>query len=92
MRPTPYNTNGTSQASRLVGYVQVRIGSQVYALAVQAVPFSKDGQAHAGGFFADTSGHIGILVDGNATPEEQRAQIAKATEDAVTHLSRPFLN
>lgn len=87
------------QNARLLGYVQVRVGSETYALAVQAVHFEKDGfekggepSAPAGGFFTEDSGQLGILVDGDASESDVQAQIMKASQEAVRHISKKFLN
>ena len=54
------------QNARLLGYVQVQVGSQVFALPVQAVHFERDRSAlgPAGGFFTEEGGQLGIIVDG----------------------------
>lgn len=77
--------------ARLLGFVQVQVGSQVYALPVQAVRFEKDHDGHAGGFFTD-EGQLGILVDGEATSGTVESQILRASAEAVQHLSRRLLN
>jgi hypothetical protein len=78
-------------SGRLIGFVRVVVGGQVFDLTVQSMSFEKDGEGAAGGFFAK-DGQLGILVDDAATPPEVKAQIEKGTEEAVRHLSRRFLN
>ena len=99
MRGTPKRTPTpeASAAARFLGYVQVHVGSQVFTVPVQSVAFTRDGEdqargASAGGFFAEPSGQLGILVDGNASPSDVQGQIDRAIADAARHLSRRFLN
>ena len=82
------------QNARLLGYVQVQVGSQVFALPVQAVHFESDSTSRtpAGGFFTEDGGELGILVDGDASESDVHAQIMKASADAVRHISKKFLN
>lgn len=86
------------QNARLLGYVQVQVGSQVFALPVQAVHFERDREAAsaedaAGGFFTEEgSGQFGIIVDGDASESDVHAQIMRASADAVKHISKRFLN
>ena len=84
------------QNARLLGFVQVRVGSQIFALPVQSVHFERDqsSDAPAGGFFADDGSvdQYGIIVDGDASEIEVQAQIRKGSEEAVRHISRRFLN
>jgi hypothetical protein len=84
------------QNARLLGFVQVRVGSQTYAVPVQSVRFERDQSsgAPAGGFFVDEGGAdgYGILVDGDASEGDIEAQIKRASEDAVRHISKQFLN
>jgi hypothetical protein len=83
------------QNARLLGYVQVQVGSKVFALPVQGVHFERDrtDTAPAGGFFAD-EGHnqYGILVDVDASEQDVQAQIQRGSEEAVRHISQKFLN
>ena len=83
------------QNARLLGFVQVRVGAQVFALPVQAVHFERDqsNPIPAGGFFTDGGAeHCGILVDEDASESVVQEQIAKASEEAVRHISRKLLN
>ncbi len=82
-----------SQAPRFIGYVHVRVGSEVVALAVQSVPLVRDGGAATpGGFFSDGAGEYGILVDSAGGDREVQNQIDRAIGDAVAHISRRVLN
>jgi hypothetical protein len=90
--PRLFTSTPQGAPARFLGYVQVHVGPQIYALPVQAVDFSQDDDATAGGFFAEPSGQLGILVDDNASLSDQRDQIDTAIADAARHLSRRFLN
>lgn len=83
--------NSSALSGRLLGFVRVLVGSQVFHLPVQALSFEKDGDRAAGGFF-DHEGQLGILVDEAAPTSQVEAQIESATADAVRHLSRKVLN
>jgi hypothetical protein len=78
-------------SSKLLGYVQLRVGAKLYALPVQAVRFDRDSGTEPGGFF-DEKGELGILVDSEASDIDVRAQIETASVDAVRHISKKFLN
>lgn len=78
-------------AARLLGFVRVVVGGQVFDLAVQSMSFEKDGTGTAGGFFSK-DGQLGILVDESVTATEAKAQIESATAEAVRHLSQRVLN
>jgi hypothetical protein len=80
-----------SGSGRLLGFVRVLVGSQVFQLPVEAVTFEQDGDRAAGGFF-DHEGQLGILVDEAATPSDVQAQIESATAEAVRFLSKKVLN
>ncbi len=80
-----------STSSKLLGYVQLRVGERLYALPVQAVRFDADSGTAPGGFF-DEKGELGILVDGDASEVDVQAQIESASADAVRHISKRFLN
>lgn len=86
------STPHAGSPGRFLGFVRIHIGSLVFPLPVQAVVFSRDRDNTAGGFFADPSGQLGILVDETASPLAQREQIDRAIADAARHLSRRFLN
>jgi hypothetical protein len=76
---------------RLLGFVRVVVGGQVFDLAVQSMSFEKDSNGTAGGFFSK-DGQLGILVDDSVSPSEAKAQIERGTAEAVRHLSRRVLN
>jgi len=80
-----------SASSRLLGYVQLRVGERLYALPVQAVRFERDSGTAPGGFF-DEKGELGILVDSEASDVDVRAQIESASVEAVRHISKRFMN
>ncbi len=82
-----------SQAPRFIGYVHVRVGSEVVALAVQSVPMVHDGgAAKPGGFFTDGAGEYGILVNSQGSAGDVQEQVDHAIADAVAHISRRVLN
>jgi hypothetical protein len=82
-----------NQSPRLLGYVQLRVGPNVYALPVQTVKFDRDAESAPGGFFVqDHDGELGILVDSDASAVEVQEQIAAASAEAVRHISKRFLN
>ena len=83
--------NSTDLSGKLLGFVRVVVGGQAFDLAVQSLSFEKDGDHGAGGFFSK-DGQLGILVDEGASPTEAKAQIERATAEAVRHLSRQILN
>ena len=78
-------------SGRLLGFVRVVVGGQVFDLAVQSVSFEKDSDATAGGFFSK-DGQLGILVDDSVSAPEAKAQIERGTAEAVRHLSQRVLN
>ena len=78
-------------SGRLLGFVRVVVGGQVFDLAVQSVSFEKDSDSTAGGFFSK-DGQLGILVDESVSASEAKAQIERATAEAVRHLSQRVLN
>jgi hypothetical protein len=82
-----------NQSPKLLGYVQLRVGQNVYALPVQTVRFDRDATSAPGGFFVqDDDGQLGILVDSDASANEVQDQIAAASAEAVRHISKRFLN
>lgn len=83
--------NSADVSGRLLGFVRVVVGGQAFELAVQSMSFEKDGEGVAGGFFSK-DGQLGILVDEAASPSEAKAQIERATAEAVRHLSQRVLN
>jgi len=81
----------TDASGRLLGFVRVVVGGQIFDLAVQSLSFEKDGSGTAGGFFSK-DGQLGILVDDSVSPSEAKEQIQRATAEAVRHLSQRVLN
>jgi hypothetical protein len=78
---------------RFLGYVQVHVASRVYTLPVEAAPLGRqDGSARKAGFFTDGTDRLGILVDSDASDQDQRETIERASVDAARHLSQKFLN
>ncbi len=75
---------------RIVGHVQVKVASRVYAVPVQEAPLA--GTAFEAGFFTEGKDGFGILVDSGAAEPQQRAIIEKASEEAAKFISRKFLN
>jgi hypothetical protein len=62
----------------------------MFAVPVHALVFDRDvGTIPAGGFFVEGD-QLGILVDESAPDVD--AQIKRATEDAIKHLSLKVLN
>ena len=81
------------ESTRFLGYLQLQVGSQTYALPVQATPLRQpDGTSAPGGFFVEGVDKLGILVDSEASATDVQAQIQRASLDAVAHISRRFLN
>jgi hypothetical protein len=91
MRAASTNSKLNSLNSKLLGYVQLRVGERLYALPVQAVHFDRDSGTAPGGFF-DEKGELGILVDSEASESDVQAQIESASVEAVRHISKRFLN
>lgn len=75
---------------RIVGHVQVKVASRVYAVPVQEARLA--GTPFEAGFFTEGQDGFGILVDSAAAESQQRATIERASEEAATFLSRKFLN
>ncbi len=78
-----------------VGVVEVAVGATVISLPVSTLSFSRGGRDRArlaGGFFDDGDGHVGIIVDSEATPREVNEQIRAAVEDAVAHFDKRTIN
>jgi len=78
-------------SQKLVGVVQLRVGSKTYAVPVQAVKFDRDSRSEPGGFF-DENGQLGILVDSEASEGEVQRQIVRASAEAAQYLSKKLLN
>lgn len=75
---------------RIVGHVQVKVASRVYAVPVRAV--SLEGSDAREGFFMEDPEHFGILVDRDGTAEKVQSVIADASQEAAKVLSRKLLN
>ena len=84
--------NSPMQTARLLGFVQVYVGSKTYALPVQSVRFTRGGETAAAGGLFEEAGQLGILVNGDASDADVQAQIVKASEEAVVELSKRYLN
>jgi hypothetical protein len=85
------DTNHTSRNPRLLGYVQLRVGSRVMAVPVQAIKLDPDGGKRPGGFYVEGS-QIGIYVDEQAGEAAVAEQIEQASNDAAQHIARHYLN
>jgi hypothetical protein len=73
--------------TELLGYVQVQVGSRLFALPVQAVrPATGQGELF------EEAGQLGIRVDGDASPADVQSQIESASAQAVRELSKRHLN
>jgi hypothetical protein len=79
-----------------VGVVEVAVGATVIQLPVSTLRFTpgpRDSRSRlAGGFFDDGDGHVGIIVDSDATPRQVNEQIRVAVEDAVAHFDKRTLS
>lgn len=75
---------------RIVGHVQVKVASRVYAVPIQEAPLA--GTSIEAGFFTEGKDGFGILVDSGAAESQQRAIIERASEEAAKFISRKFLN
>jgi hypothetical protein len=78
-------------SSRLLGFVQLRVGDRVIAVPVQAMKLAQDGGRQPGGFYA-TPGELGIYVDDKATAAAVADQIRSASDEAAQHFGRRYLN
>ena len=78
-------------SSRLLGYIQLRVGSQLVAVPVQSMRLDADGGERPGGFYAEGN-DVGIYVDTDAGAGDVAEQIRRATHDAVRHMGRKHFN
>ncbi len=79
--------------TRLVGYVEVKVGTTVVTVPVQEADYDRDSDTIApGGLFQDEAGAFGILVDSAAPPDVVKERIAEAAEEAARILARKHLN
>jgi hypothetical protein len=81
----------TNLASRLLGYVQLRVGPKIIAVPVQSMSLDRDGGKRPGGFYAEGS-QLGIYVDDAAPENDVEEQIRKASNDAVLHIAKKVFN
>jgi hypothetical protein len=80
-------------AARLLGYVEVKVASQVFKLPVQAAPVeSGEGSQAKTGFLSEGTDGFAILIDATASDREQQAAIVRASEEAERFISRKVLN
>jgi hypothetical protein len=78
---------------RLLGYVQVRVGSSLHVLPVESMPLVlDDGSTLAPGLFEKQPGSYGIRVDSQAPESVVRQTIENASAQAAQQLSRKLLN
>jgi hypothetical protein len=84
----------TSRSSpRLVGYVEVKVASQVFTLPVQAAPVhDAEGTAGKLGFLSEGHDGYSILIDADASDAEKQAAIVLASAEAERFISRKVLN
>lgn len=79
-----------SGTSRLIGYVQLRVGEKTIAVPVQTVKVGV-GDKRVGGFYP-ASDEFGIYVDDDASEGDVQEQIARGSNEAVRHMGRKYLN
>jgi hypothetical protein len=78
---------------RLLGYVQVRVGSSVHVLPVESMSLVlDDGSTLTPGLFEIAAGGYGIRVDSSAPESVVRQTIENASAQAAQQLSRKLLN
>jgi len=82
-----------------LGVLEVAVGAgfqqRVISLPISTLSFSRmgsDSVRTVGGFFDDGDGHVGIIVDADASPGEVKEQIRAAVKDAVAHFDKRTLN
>ncbi len=78
-------------SSRLLGYVQLRVGDRVVAVPVQAMKLDPDGGKRPGGFYVEGT-QLGIYVDGEADPQDVAEQIRHASREAAHHIAQKYSN
>lgn len=77
---------------RIVGVVELKVGGRVVSIPVHSVAFpNDDGAEPCGGFFA-SGDRIGIVIRDGAPARDVQAQVNKASEEALRHLSGRYLN
>ena len=77
--------------SRLLGYVQLRVGTKIVAVPVQSIKLERDGGKQPGGFYAEGT-QLGIYVDEEAPEAAMEEQIRAASNDAVQHIAKKLFN
>lgn len=77
--------------SRLLGYVQLRVGARVVAVPVQSMKLDQDGGKQPGGFYAEGT-QLGIYVDAEAPEDTVQEQIRAASNEAVLHIAKKLFN
>jgi hypothetical protein len=78
-------------SSRLLGYVQLRVGDKLVAVPVQAMKLDRDGGKRPGGFYTEGV-ELGIYVDEEAPEHDVEEQIRRASNDAVLHIAKKIFN
>jgi hypothetical protein len=81
----------TTLSSRLIGFVQLRVGDRVVAVPVQSMKLLPDGGKRPGGFYVEGA-EFGICVDDHGNPGEVAEQIRSASHDAAIHVGRIYGN
>ncbi len=76
----------------VLGYVRVKVASQVYTLPVAALPPDGGQESFKPGFFTDSSNRFGIFVDDHASDAVKRETILRASEEAARHIVTKFFN
>jgi hypothetical protein len=81
-----------TSASRVVGFVQLKVGERVVSVPVHSVAFlSEDGARTSGGFFVEGES-FGIVVSAQASAQDVQSQMSEACRDAIRHLSKQLLS
>ncbi len=80
-----------STSSRLLGYVQLRVGDRVVAVPVQSMRLAPDGGKRPGGFYVEGA-DLGIYVDGDADEQDVADQIRRASHEAAHHIAQRYSN
>jgi hypothetical protein len=81
----------TNVSSRLLGYVQLRVGARIIAVPVQSMKLEQDGGKRPGGFYVEGS-QLGIYVDEQAAESDVEEQIRQASNEAVLHITKKIFN
>lgn len=83
----------SSSRPRLLGYVELKVASQVFKLPVQAAAESAgEGTSGKTGFLSEGTNGYSILIDATASDGDQEAAIARASAEAERFISRKVLN